>query len=951
MTAPRLADLERSFLRPARQDHDALAAQLGGGGQRGSELWARATASGRLPSGWSRDPLRRFRATAAELARAGLELAPSAGAGAGAGAGASAGTSVDGAVEAHRDPAGRAHYLTATPAAAQAALLLISDPAGMLRAEALARATVERLSPWGSPAPQRVAWRLAGNPVDLPRAGGPPLAALRPAVARLRAVLDGTGRSYEPPHLHRRFRFVADAFHDLRRWQQLSDYLLPAQIRGADGTLELPAAIVGRRLGDLANPFEPWLELIATGYWLWAVGDVASGRRDATLELAAPFLPPRTRPKQLFTHRNGHAQPRRFGRVAARESVEIVPRAVWSAQLAEARLACVRGEPGWVQRYLAELAGDDEAGQPRLLHFAVYGGPKVLKALAGAGHLDLEARDLAGRTALMLAAGLPREGPAGASPSEVDVPIDGLIGQASCGWLLHAGAKLEAQDFAGRTALHWSIAGANRHSAEVLLAAGAEVDARDHQGRTPLMLAPGRDESSKLVERLLSAGADPDARDAHGWTVLHYLASHIDRRGVKLAHLLVRRGAMPSRDRVGRAPADVVKALRGIRQPFPPPFDAQTAVAAGPPPPELLSDDDEGRALAGALADELVPLPGAAEAARPALSPHWMVWADWLQSRGDPRGELVALSLARARGSRKTRRRIEPELERLHARLRPWTHTGIWAADPSSLAGESSLELYRTHGFITRAVFRERWQPVQPLRHGIERVIPPLLKHEPLLAELTIRFRDPSRWAELLDDLRSLPPAPQLRRLQLAGLPPEPPDLLALSQALPQLRELSLVASSKLHTLRLRWPGIRRLRLRHGDTSEWTQGGVAIELDTPQLTHLDLAVPIGSRERDDEVRGLRSTLATLPASVVDLRLHPLAPAFATAMFESGVLRQLKRLELRPRGATLELLAAHSAELARPEGLVVCVSAPVAEQRDLVLAQLRQSLPRLELRVG
>src|SRR5690606_8683520 len=114
------------------------------------------------------------------------------------------------------------------------------------------------------------------------------------------------------------------------------------------------------------------------------------------------------------------------------EHSEARPRAVWSSRSSALRLACARGDPGALRHHLPLLAGDDEARQPKLIHFAVYGGPEVLAVLAELGRCELEARDAEGRTALMLAAALPRQGPAGASADEIDVPMSDMVGAAAC---------------------------------------------------------------------------------------------------------------------------------------------------------------------------------------------------------------------------------------------------------------------------------------------------------------------------------------------------------------------------------------------------------------------------------------------------------------------------------------------------------------------------------------
>jgi hypothetical protein len=92
----------------------------------------------------------------------------------------------------------------------------------------------------------------------------------------------------------------------------------------------------------------------------------------------------------------------------------------------------VRGDVGFLRGVLPHLGSEDLPGQPRLIHFAVYGGPAVLELLAEHDRLELEARDRDGRTALMLAAALPNSGPAGASPDALEVPLSEIVAAQSC---------------------------------------------------------------------------------------------------------------------------------------------------------------------------------------------------------------------------------------------------------------------------------------------------------------------------------------------------------------------------------------------------------------------------------------------------------------------------------------------------------------------------------------
>ncbi len=942
----RLAALERRFLRPDRVDLEELARDLGPA-RTGPERWQHAIAKRRIPTSWAADPARRFRVSRGELI---------------------ADHQLIGSVETAPNPGGGPSSLSPTPATAYAALLFASDPRGMLEAEARAREVVAAFAPWGAPQPRRIAWRLAGNPVDRPEAGGPPLGRLARPVERLREILDGSGRLYEPPHEHLRFRPVVDVLSWSRRWPRLRDYVIPRRAAGQQLDDEVFASLAGRRLGELPDPITAWLALWSTGYWLWSLGE-------HTIELAAPWPPPSgARPDKQPGRKWELVEPPLLEQPAYlgewRRTLKSVsaPRALWSQRLSDLRLACARGEPGWVRRMLplVEVAEDEpEPDQPRLLHFAAYGGPEVLDALAEHAaerrrSLELDVRDRLGHTPAMLAAGLPSRGPAGASEAELAVPISPIVGAAALDWLLNHGARIDATDLRGWTALHWAANEGRLACLVRLIARGAPLDARDHVGRTAMMLAVGNPAAPELIEALLRAGADPDARDERGWTALHYLAVHLsngaNRAQRNLGRLLSTAGARPSRDRYGRSPADIV-ALYERPHRDGGPLDLRTPVAAGPGPwpsferaPEL-----ERHVLASVIDEE--GRDAAIDPARPnaAVAEAWLVWADWLQSRGDPRGELVATSISAARSRKPQRRALQVELEHAYLRAQARVEASMLAGDPvAALRGTPTISLTRTHGFVTLARV-----PATEHRHvfagdtGVERIVAAvegLVEHEPALVELHLGVAHANQWLPLHERLLALAArgrvAASVRRLALHGLPREVAPLDELASVFPSVRELRLIGEGKLRSLELAWPSLRTLQLRHGDTSEWTRGGVELNLDLPQLVRLDLALPISGRGDDDEPTGFARTLAQLEPTLVELRVGPLPHRFAPALLDSPVFDRLQVLELdRVSGRALELLAAQAERLAGRRVRVSVVHA-VARQREVELDLMRTRIPGL-----
>ncbi|PRP90454.1 Ankyrin repeats (3 copies) [Enhygromyxa salina] len=907
----RLAELERRFLRPERADLDELAAAIEYRGRDpGAAVWQRAIDAGRLPPGWADEPNRRFRATRAELEQLGL-------------------------IE--RGRGGPRHVRLATPATARAALLFASDPEGLAAAEGLARALVSRFEIWGCPPATRVVWRLAGNPVAHRQAKPRSLGALGPAVACLRAVLGGPERIYEPPHVHRRFQVVVDALFWSRRWQQLAPSELPARVPGPAGELEVPPALVGRTLAELQNPLESWLALARTGYGLAGVRVEPGRGGEATIELAAPFPAART---ALVSKNKPEAA-----------------RALWSRQLTALRLACARGDVGWLRRELPLLPGDDEPGQPRLIQFAAYGGPSALAALAEHRALELDARDPLGRSALMLAAALPSAGPAGALAAEVDVPISEIVGAAACEWLLGAGADSEARDRRAWTALHFAIDARRPRCAAALIEGGAQVDAIDHRGRTPLMLALSTEPMASLVELLLRAGADADARDHHGWSPLHYLAAVTAGEGqLALARGLVAHGARPSRDRAGRSPADLCR-LQGVEPRDGGPFDPRTAVAAGPGPRARIVEPT----LVTRLVDGLVPAPpdpSEADDRRERATADWMIWADWLQSRGDPRGQLVATSLACARVGRRKRRPMLDELARLELRASGLTHAAIDCADPRAPIRPTPIGLTWTHGFVTAARLSSLdWdpgpRPSDRLRAAaqIAEAARMLLTHEPLLAELRVAVVGAEAWDQVIAALATIDPAPRLRRLVLDHLPARLPALGGLARSFPALRSLWLLATSNLSFGALRWAGPRDLRVRQAKSSGATQRGFDLELALPDLSHLDFGLPIDNGTSEAELHGVARMLGTL-ASVRHLRLAPLDQDHAASLIPSPLISRLRTLELAGvRGSALETLVLRADALRGLERIRVAVASELSERDRELTEQLRRELPRLELDTG
>ena len=84
--------------------------------------------------------------------------------------------------------------------------------------------------------------------------------------------------------------------------------------------------------------------------------------------------------------------------------------------------------------------------------------------------------------------------------------------------LLDKGAKVEARDDRGRTALFFADVGSKVFAG--LVAAGADINAKDNEGNTILMQNVSQSSSAADVEELLRLGIEPNVRNRTGESAL-----------------------------------------------------------------------------------------------------------------------------------------------------------------------------------------------------------------------------------------------------------------------------------------------------------------------------------------------------------------------------------------------------------------------------------------------
>jgi ankyrin repeat protein len=143
----------------------------------------------------------------------------------------------------------------------------------------------------------------------------------------------------------------------------------------------------------------------------------------------------------------------------------------------------------------------DPRGQPALIVALQTESLKVAKVLWDAKGIDVDVRNHAGETPLMMAA----------LKAEVD----------AAGALVAHGAKVQKD---GWSPLHYAATGGSAAIVKLLLSKGAVLEARSPNGSTPLMMA-ARYGNEEAVDALLAAGADRTSKNDLGMDASAFAAS------------------------------------------------------------------------------------------------------------------------------------------------------------------------------------------------------------------------------------------------------------------------------------------------------------------------------------------------------------------------------------------------------------------------------------------
>ncbi|MGN6106990.1 MAG: TIGR02996 domain-containing protein [Kofleriaceae bacterium] len=289
----------------------------------------------------------------------------------------------------------------------------------------------------------------------------------------------------------------------------------------------------------------------------------------------------------------------------------------------------------------------------------------------------------------------------------------------------------------------------------------------------------------------------------------------------------------------------------------------------------------------------------------------YAVYADWLQRRGDPRGELIALAIS-AEAQRAANPRRKPAAQTAYDK-RLAQHAGALIGRLARYGQAAAASPFQwRYGFIGRA-------ELTPAVAGgdVPAMLDELLAHPSsrFLRELAIEWdaRDAGRVLAILGAR-----APRsLRDLELHAYG-ELRDFDRIAPVLERLHRLSLTAR-RIEVAELAAPGLRRARFRAVSLPGTTVRAIA-EAPWPQLERLEIR--FGSRGDDlavfDDLRPLLARTDLPALTHLKLRRAAFAGAILRALVGSPLAAQLAVLDLSlgsSNPADIEVLVREKAQFA------------------------------------
>lgn len=225
----------------------------------------------------------------------------------------------------------------------------------------------------------------------------------------------------------------------------------------------------------------------------------------------------------------------------------------------------------------------------------------------------------------------------------------------------------------------------------------------------------------------------------------------------------------------------------------------------------------------------------------------WSVYGDWLQTQGDPRGELVALEVAKARGQDGLQEKIDALVLRHRAE---WL--GPMLAEELEKEGEAwqghVLDLEWRFGFLWRAKVRTIYDWEGPTVLELLRALLDASASR-FLFELSIGLTDAEGETEFSDEIRAVAEVerPSLRRVYVGDFEfpdeteiswTEVGDVSPLYVACPNLEWLK-VQGGGIELGTLAHPKLKALTVHTGGLPEAAVRSIA-QADLPNLTDLEV---------------------------------------------------------------------------------------------------------------